>query len=452
MKSKTIALPDLTDTSYSTILKVSAPTILSALSSNIMEVIDQMILAHYSPEAMTGAASAGMWCGTFRCTTISLVFIAGAFVGNYNGAGKYKFAGMPVWQMIWFSLFLFVLSIPISMFCGTYAIAPALQSEGLPYFKLLMACTPIFTMRSAINAFFIATGRGFLVTISVFIAIIFNTIVDLILVNGHCGITAFMGAKGAAIGTIVAGISELIFALIFFLNKQTREKYGTLNCKLRPRHIKRYIKMGAFASVGHVCENLVYSLIYYCLASTSTEYAVIQTICLTTYMFLLTAVMGIEKGVMSMTANLLGAKLHKKIDKLLVRGVIMHIAIAVVFSTIVMLFPNIIIGNFVDLNTADPEFINRIVKVLHAVLLCYVIDGVVWVEAGALEGGGDLNFQMVVLALSAWICIAFPVFLMYHSGTLTEGKNWTLSVCAATLNAIILFKRYRSGKWVHINV
>ena len=169
-------------------------------------------------------------------------------------------------------------------------------------------------------------------------------------------------------------------------------------------------------------------------------------------MFLLTAVMGIEKGVMSMTANLLGAKLHKKIDKLLVRGVIMHIAIAVVFSTIVMLFPNIIIGNFVDLNTADPEFINRIVKVLHAVLLCYVIDGVVWVEAGALEGGGDLNFQMVVLALSAWICIAFPVFLMYHSGTLTEGKNWTLSVCAATLNAIILFKRYRSGKWVHINV
>lgn len=452
MSSKTVALPDLTDTSYSTILKVSAPTMLSALSSNIMEVIDQMILAHYSPEAMAGAASAGMWCGTFRCTTISLVFIAGAFVGNYNGAGKYKFAGMPVWQMIWFSMFLFVLSIPISMFCGPYAIAPALQAEGLPYFKLLMACVPIFTMRSAINAFFIAIGRGYLVAISVFIAIIFNTIVDLILVNGHCGITAFMGAKGAAIGTIVAGISELVFAFVFFLNKQTRKKYNTLNCKLRLRHLKRYIKMGAFASTGHVCENLVYSLIYYCLARTSTEYAVIQTICLTTYMFLLTAVMGIEKGIMSMTANLLGAKLQSKIDKLLLRGIIMHIAIAIIFSAVVMLFPNIIIGNFIDLNTADPDFINRTINVLHAVLLCYVIDGIVWVEAGVLEGGGDLNFQMVVLALSAWICIAFPIFLMYHAGTLTEGKNWTLSVCSATLNAITLFKRYRSGRWIHISI
>lgn len=445
-------LPNLTDTSYSTILKISIPTILSSLSSNIMEVIDQVILARYSLNAMAGAASAATWCTTFRCAAISLVFIAGAFVGNYNGAKKYKFAGMPVWQMIWFSLFLFALSIPISMFCGTYVIPHNLQSEGLPYFHLLMACVPIFTMRSAINAFFIAIGRGFLVTISVFIAIIFNTVIDLLLVHGTCGITAFMGAKGAAIGTIVGGLSELTFALAFFLRKDTRKKYGTLNCKLRPRYLAKYMKLGAFASVGHICESLVYSIIYYYLASVSTEYAVIQTICVTTYMFLLTGVMGIEKGVMSITANLLGAKLRTKIDELLKRGVVLHLAIAMIFSFIVILFPNIIIGNFININTAEPDFVKRIINVLYIVLLCYLVDGVVWVEAGVLEGGGDLNFQMVALATSSWVCIALPVFFMYHAGILTESKSWILGFCAGTLNAIVLFKRYRSDKWIHITV
>ncbi len=450
MISKT--LPDLTDTSYSTILKVSAPTILSALSSNIMEVIDQIILARYSPIAMAGATSAATWCMTFLSAATSLVFVSGAFVGNYNGAGKYKFAGMSVWQMIWFSVFLFTLSIPISMSCGSYVIAPALQSEGLPYFHILMACTPIFTMRSAINAFFVAIGRGFLVTISVFIAIVLNTIIDLILVNGYCGITAFVGAKGAAIGTVVAGLSELIFALIFFLKKSTRERYGTLNCKLRIRHLKRYTKLGAFASVGHVCESLLYSLIYYYLSKISTEYAVTQTICITTYMFLLTGVMGIEKGVMSMTANLLGAKLQNKLNQLLIRSIILHVSLAMIFSIVVIIFPNVIIGNFININTADPEFINSVIEVLHIVLLCYLLDGIVWIEAGVLEGGGDLNFQMVSLATSAWCFIGIPVLCMYHLGTLSGSKVWIMTACSAILNAIILLKRYRSGKWIHIGV
>ena len=452
MNQSNNTLPNLTDTSYSTILKISIPTILSSLSSNIMEVIDQMILARYSPIAMAGATSAANWCITLRCAAMSLVFIAGAFVGNYNGAKKYKFAGMPVWQMIWFSLFLFALSIPISIFCGTYVIPHDLQSEGLPYFHLLMACIPIFTMRSAINAFFIAIGRGFLVTISVFIAIIFNTVIDLILVHGKCGITAFMGAKGAAIGTIVAGLSELIFVLVFFLRQDTREKYGTLNCKLRPRYLAKYMKLGAFASVGHICESLVYSIIYYYLASVSTEYAVIQTICVTTYMFLLTGVMGIEKGVMSITANLLGAKLRTKINQLLKRGIVLHLAIATIFSVVVLLFPNIIIGNFIDINTADPNFITQAIHVLYVVLLCYIIDGIVWVEAGILEGGGDLNFQMVTIAISAWGLIAIPVLIMYYTGNLTAGQNWNMCVFSATLNAIVLFKRYRSDKWIHITV
>ena len=87
-----------------------------------MLILDQLVLARYSIDAMVGASSAAVWCSALQFAAMSTTMIAGSFVGNYNGAGKYKFAGIPVWQMIWFSLFLFLISIPLSVFAADVCI------------------------------------------------------------------------------------------------------------------------------------------------------------------------------------------------------------------------------------------------------------------------------------------------------------------------------------------
>ena len=201
----------LTDINYSTILKVSAPTILSSISSGIMSMLDVLILAKYSNVAMTGVASASTWCYAFQCSTIALVFITGALVGHYNGAGKYKFAGIPVWQMIWFSLSLFIISIPLSQMIAPYCIPERLHGYGIPYLKIVFGLSPIFCIKTCISLFLVSIGKGFIVSISSFIAIIVNAILDIFLIF-YCD----YGTTGAAVGTIIAGLSETIFLSYFF--------------------------------------------------------------------------------------------------------------------------------------------------------------------------------------------------------------------------------------------
>ena len=94
------------------VFRVALPLMISALSSHLMIILDQLVLARYSIDAMIGASSASSWCAALQLATMSTAMIAGSFVGNYNGAGKYEHAGIPVWQMIWFSLSLFGLHYP----------------------------------------------------------------------------------------------------------------------------------------------------------------------------------------------------------------------------------------------------------------------------------------------------------------------------------------------------
>ena len=438
---------ELTDVRYSTILKVSAPTVISSLSASIMSILDVIILAKYSTIAMTGAASASTWCHAFQCSTIALVFITGALVGHYNGACKYKFAGVPVWQMIWFSLSLFAISIPLSQIVAPYCVPKNLYEYGIPYLKIVMGFSPIFCIKVAISSFLVSIGKGFIVSISSFIAIIVNATLDILLIF-YCN----YGTTGAAIGTIMAGFAELIFLSSFFFKRSIRTKYGTLNCKLRFKRLCSYLKLGVFSSLGHVFESIVYSSIYYILASSSTDKALTQTIVSNLWALLICVVAGLEKGVLSITANLLGANIRERISTLFKRSLNIHFLNALLLLGFILIFTDKIINNYIDINTINPELHQHLINVFKIAWLCFLFDGTVWIEAGILEAGGDMNYMMVTIAVCLAIFVAFPIFFVMNTSNLTVETVWILCTISTMASSLLLFRRYKSDKWIKIEV
>lgn len=122
----------------SSLWRLSMPLMLTTLSANFMFLLDRLILVRYSAEAMNGAAVAAMSCAIFQLGGVAIASIAEVFVGQYNGAGQYKKTAEPVWQMLWFSLGLFIIFAPIALWAGPYIIPSSLHKEGLPYFKWIM--------------------------------------------------------------------------------------------------------------------------------------------------------------------------------------------------------------------------------------------------------------------------------------------------------------------------
>jgi MATE family multidrug resistance protein len=416
-----------------------------------MIILDQLVLARFSMNAMTGVASATVWCSALQFSITTTTMIASAFVGQYNGAKKFRLAGTPVWQMVWFSLSLFVFSIPFSKIAGRYCIPPALYQYGLPYFETIICFTPICGICQALSGFFVAIGRGILVTASILVANVVNVVLDIILVFGYFGIDGFTGTRGAAIGSVIAWFVNCCILSLFFFKRNIREKYGTIDCKFHFYELARYLKLGATGGVGHVCEMLAWGFLYYTLATIGTDIAMIQSIAVSVNVFLAFVVSGLEKGVMSITANLLGAGIRHKTFALMKKGITIHLSFTAIVSTLFLFAPEIITQNFIKFEI-DESLVQETHLILKFVLLYFMIDGICWIIAGILEAGGDLGFTMGTIALCIWFIVTIPSFILAKLGHLNIRLTWSLLILAVSTISYVLYGRFKSGKWMHIKV
>ena len=433
------------------ILKISLPMMISALSSHLMIILDQLVLAYYSVEAMTGATSASLWSAALQCAAMSTTMIAGVFVGHYNGSKQFKLAGIPVWQMIWFSIALFAISIPVGLFMGETLIPENIQKEGLPYFKILMSCTPLTGIIFSLSAFFVSIGRGFIVTIAVIIANIVNIAANIIFVFGYFGIDWFVGSTGAAIGTVISWIINIIILGYFFLSHQMREKYGTLNFKLRTDHMKKYLKLGAVGGIGHSFEMTAWSFLYYTLAGIAKEAALIQTMAFSVNIFLSFIVSGLEKGILAITSNLLGSKLEDQTRYIIKKGLTLHFIFAGILFFIFYFFPEFISDRFIKFKVSQ-ETLDQTYFVLKLVWIYFVLDGCAWVIAGVIEAGGDINYTMWTITTCLWVFVGIPTYFICKYSTLTIETIWMLLIVEALSVASVLYCRYKSKKWIHIRI
>ena len=424
---------------------------ISALSSHIMLILDQLVLARYSVEAMTGSTSAFLWSSIIQCICLSTTMISGVFAGHYNGAKKYHLAGIPVWQMIWFSLSLFFISVPSGLFLGEYCIPEALQSEGIPYFMCLMIFSPITGIIYSMSSFFVSTGRGIVVTIAAVLANISNVILDIVLVFGYFGIDQFQGSLGAAIGTVLSWGINISILSYFFFKKDNRNKYKTLEYKLKFSMMKKCLKLGAPGGLGHTFEMAAWSIVYYLLAEIGKDYAIIQTMAFSVNVCLSFIASGLEKGIMAMTSNFLGAGQKHKIKTILHKGLAIHFIFTSFLFVILYGFPELITSQFIRFDVSS-ETIDMAFFILKLVWIFFLFDGALWVIAGIIEAGGDINFTMWSIATCLWIFTALPAIILYHFKILSIEMTWGLLIFTVIAVNILLHLRYRYGKWIKIKV
>ncbi|MDR3224412.1 MAG: MATE family efflux transporter [Holosporales bacterium] len=432
------------------VFKISWPMIVSSFSSHLMMILDQLILANYSLDAMTAAASASVWCMTLQCSTASITMISGSIVGNYNGAGKYDLCGIPVWQMLWFSSFLFAISIPIAFFCGNICIPENLQKDGLPYFRLVMLFAPLSGFSYTLSSFFVSIGKGALVTMSIMITNIVNVLLDIVLVFGLFGITGFVGSSGAAVGTVVSQAVNVTILTICFFKKKIRTRYGTTNFKLRLAKMRGYLKLGTLAGFAHIVELSAWGVLYHLLANTDKKMAAIHAIAFSVNLFLAFVVSGLERGMLAISSNLLGSGLRDKIPQALKSGISIHLMFMAVIASVFFFAPEFILRSFIKFDILE-ELISDGTLILRLVFLYMLFDGICWIIAGVMEGGGDISFTMLTIATCICSIVAIPALILYFIGNLNVYIVWLLLDVTIVVITYALYRRYKSNRWIRLS-
>lgn len=431
------------------LIKFALSMILASLSVNLMFVTDRTILGLYSLNSMNASSLGGNFVATITFIFTSVAQIATVFVGQYNGLKDYTKTARAPWQMIYLGIFSFLFFIPMAACCDYFNLFPAeLKEEGLAYTKILLNFTGFHVISAALAAFFIGRKQSYIVIVTFIIGNISNAILDYIFVFGIKDFIAPMGAKGAALATI---LNEFIFVGIFgtvFFNKKNRKECHTGDFKFRSDLFWDCIKIGLPVSFGKFLNLLGWFVIMYCFIHASKDLATIESFIMGIWMAFIFFADGASRAVSSLSANLIGERKLKLIQQILRKFLNANYVMCAIYSIPLVFFPDLIVN---ILDKADGEISHLISDInftLASLFLILLTDGIFYLYCGVLTSGGDTKFPMYLETSTLWGMVSIPVAIMYFSGTLTSIRPaYTLIPLSGIINSVVIYYRYKKLKW-----
>jgi MATE family multidrug resistance protein len=440
----------ITDTSLKNLLRISFPMMMTFMSSHVMLFVNRLLLADYSLEAMNGVATAGMVAAIFQFGVASVASIAEVFVGQNNGLKHYNKMGEPVWQMIWFALATQILFLVIAYGFSEILIPPALHEHGLVFFKIIMYFGCLQGIFAALSGFYVGQGKTFIVTIAAVIGNLANLVLNYFLIFGWSDSIAPLGVTGSAIAMVTALVIQSSILFIAFLKPSNRLTFGTHHYHLNISLMKECLRIGTPAAVGHMLEIIAWSFIAHILAALGNDFITIQNLCSTFFLLFSFFTEGLQKGMIAITSNLIGAQQFNKIGSLLRNGITIHLAVMVLLVLPLFIYPNFLSALFSI--SADSYLGQEFQLAMSLLWFFFLFDGLVWVTSGILVSAGDTRFIMVVNAMTAWVFAVLPVKLITSYTEVSPGKVWGIVNVYAFFNFCLFYHRYYSQKWLKLQL
>ena len=418
-----------------------------------MLFFDRLILAKYSTVAMTAAVTAGTVCFVFNNGSIAIASIAEVFVGQYNGAKREKEAGKPVWQMIWFSLLTVVLYLPCALYAGDYLFANYEHgAKAQDYFQTLLFFGPVFPIVATLSSFFVGIGKVKFVTSVTIFANAINIGLDLILIFGISGWILPMGTKGAALATGISQVIQAGILLSLFLSHYYRTHYGTALLNYDSRLFWKCLRIGCPNAFAFMIEVGGWSLVMLLLATKGQTHLTVISVAHTLRILFAFAVQGIEKGVITISSNYMGANRYDIIPKMFNSSLKMLVGICVLFAIPLLIYPDFLINHFLSPEYSGIEREQMFLYIRYACFwmwLYFFFDTLSWTIAGILTAAGDTAFVMIINGVSVWLFAILPIYLFVIATDGSPVLPWVITSFYGFMNMLFFLMRYRTNRWMN---
>lgn len=440
---------------------IALPLMISALASLLMIVVDRCFLARLSLDALNASVNAGTLAWAFLGGFGVLTVMSEVFVAQYNGANLHDQIGVPVWQMIWFSIFSISIFIPFALWIGPLIFSGTLyDSLQIQYFGYLMLLGPFYPLMTAFSGFFIGRGQTRLLIYVAIIANFLNLVLDGVLIFGIKNFIPAYGIKGAAIATGIGTIFQALVLGIIFFKKKNREKYGTNKWKFNFSIFKKCFKVGLPPAVFFALEIVGWTLFYMMMTSLSEVHITISSICQSIVILLSFFFDGLNRAVAALAGNFIGSKKIDLIHTLLKSSIKLLVIFTVIVSVFLVFDPKIIVDFLVPGNleskiilwqeTLGLSFYSAMKISLICVFVYLFFQGIRWIFAGLLTAAGDTLFLLLAGSFSVWIFLLLPVYFIVVKFSLSVQVAWILAASYAIILSIIYWFRYKKGKWKDI--
>ena len=429
------------------IWSVSYPILLSLLAQNVINVTDTAFLGHVSEVALGASAMGGLF---YICVfTIAFGFSTGSqiVIARRNGEGRYTDVG-PV--MIQGVMFLFVMALLLFGFTKAF---------GGNILRLLVSSESIYkgTMEfldwriygfffSFVNvmfrALYIGITRTKVLTINAVVMALTNVVLDYALIFGKFGLPE-MGIKGAAIASVLAEASSILFFLIYTYVTIDLKKYG-LN-RLRsfdPALLMRILSISCFTMLQYFLSMATWFVFFVAVERLGQRELAIANIVRSIYVVLLIPVNSLATTTNSLVSNAIGAGGIKHVMPLINKIARFSFFIMLGLVAVTALFPQLLLSVY----TSEAALIAESVPSVYVICIAMLIASVANVVFNGISGTGNTQAALLLETITIIIYGSYIIFIGMWLKAPIE-ICFTIEIVYYTLLLITSYIYLKKAKW-----
>lgn len=392
------------------IWRVTYPIFLGLLAQNVINVTDTAFLGRVGEVALGAAAMGGL---LYICVyTIAFGFSVGSqiLIARRNGEGNYRAVGPIMWQGTAFSFGMAVCLLILMYFSAAPLIRLLITSDSI-----YGATYEFFTWRiwgflfAFVNVMFrglyIGITRTKVLTMNAVVMALVNVVLDYALVFGELGLPE-MGVRGAALASVIAEASSLLFFLLYTYYKVDLKKYGLNRFgQFDLSMVLRILRISCFTMVQYFLAMAIWFVFFMALERLGQRQLAVANIVRSVYVVLLIPVQALSTTANTLVSNLIGAGGSLGVVTLLHKISRMSFLIMVVCVGLCVAFP----GSILSVYTNEEALLVESVSALYVVCGAMLIASLANVYFNGISGTGNTQAALV---LEVFVQVFYALYII----------------------------------------
>ena len=395
------------------IWRISYPIFLSLLAQNIINVTDTAFLGRVGEIELGASALGGLY---YICTfTIAFGFSIGSqiVIGRRNGEHNYTAIGPVVMQGV-----IFLLSLAALCFLGSRLFAGNIMQLLVSSDEIWRATMDFLDWRVfgfffsfcnvMFRALFVGIIRTSVLTLNAIVMTLTNVVLDYLLIFGNAGFPE-MGIQGAALASVIAEASSVVFFLVYTYVTVDRKKYGL--DKFRSFDfglLKQVLNVSIFTMLQYFISMSTFFLFFVVVEKLGERQLAIANIVRSVYIVMFIPVNSLATATNTIVSNLMGAAKISSVVPAIRKVSYISLGLMAIFSSILALFPHTILSVY----TNDPLLIQQAVPSLYVIAVAALFSSVAGIVFNGVSGTGNTRSAF---AIEMGVLVIYVLFI-YEAG------------------------------------
>lgn len=435
------------------ILLLAVPMILELSLESVFALVDMFFVGKLGQNAIAVVGYTESMITMVYSLSIGLSTAATAIIARRVGEKEMSGASKAAIQALLISLFV---SAIISFFGVIYAekmlafmgATPEVIEEGLAFTKIMFGFNIVIVLLFLINGIFRGAGNAALAMKSLWIASIFNIILDPLLIYGFSSWQGW-GLEGAAIATCIGRGTGVVYQLyhLFYGSGLIKIKWSDVFPDFTI--IKSMVSLAWPATFQFIIASGSWIILTRLVAEAGgTEASAGYQIAIRNVVFFILPAWGLSNAAATLVGQNLGAGQPQRAEK----SVILATKYNAIFMTMVSIIFIFLSPQIISFFTDQDEVQKIGISALQIIGSGFIFYGIGMVMIQSLNGAGDTRTPTWINFVGFWL---FQIPLAYYFVTFTDwGLNALFAAIpiAETSIAVMAFIIFRQGKWKKVKV